>query len=72
MDELKAKGNDILTNTYWGCGTGNHTAYIIVQADNEAAALNMLPSSVKDNAKIVQVEKYTVDQIEAMHKEHMK
>lgn len=68
MDQLKAKGNDFLNNTYWGCHAGDHTAYIIVEAENEAAAKNMLPEAVRDHAKVIAVEKLTVEQIEAMHK----
>jgi hypothetical protein len=68
MDQLRAKGNDFLGNVYWGCHTGDHTAYMIVEAENEAAAKNMLPEAARDHAKVIAVEKFTVEQIEAMHK----
>ncbi|MCI0450700.1 MAG: hypothetical protein L0Y79_13140 [Chlorobi bacterium] len=68
MDDLKAKGNDFLSKTYWGCHSGDHTAYVIVDAESEAAARNTLPASAKDNAKVIAVEKFTVEQIESMHK----
>jgi len=69
MDDLKTKGNDFLSNTFWGCHSGDHTAYVIVNAENETAARNTLPASAKDNAKVIMVEKFTVEQIESMHKQ---
>jgi hypothetical protein len=68
MDQLKAKGNDFMQNVYWGCHSGDHTAYMIIEAENETAARNMLPEAARDHAKIITVEKFTVEQIEAMHK----
>jgi hypothetical protein len=41
---------------------------VIVDAENEAAARNTLPASAKDDAKVIAVEKFTVEQIESMHK----
>jgi len=70
MDELKNKGDAFLSNVYWGCKTGDHTAYVIVEAESEAAARTQLPANERDKAKVIPVNKFTVEQIETMHKEH--
>ena len=68
MDEVnKAKG---LAAWDWGCMAGNHTAYRIVKAKDEAAALAMVPASVRDKAHAYKIIKMTPAMLEGAHK-HM-
>jgi len=69
MDEIKAKGQDLLSKTYWACHSGDHTAYAIITAESQQAAVNLLPSEAQKTAKVIPVEQFTVEQIEMMHKE---
>jgi hypothetical protein len=55
----------------WGCMAGNHTAYRIVQAADENAALAMVPESVRAKAHAYKLSKMTPAQLEAAHKGHM-
>lgn len=54
----------------WGCASGNHTAYRIVHAADEQAALAMVPENVRAKAQAFKVGKMTPAQLEAAHK-HM-
>lgn len=55
----------------WGCMAGIHTAYRMVKAKDENAALARVPASVRSKAKAIRVMKLTPAQLEAAHKEHM-
>jgi hypothetical protein len=54
----------------WGCMSGNHTAYRMVKAADEAAALAMVPESVRSKAKVMKLTKMTAAQLAAAHKAH--
>ena len=54
----------------WGCMSGNHTAYRIVDAKDEAAALAMVPENVRAKAKAYKITKMDSKTLEAAHKQH--
>ncbi len=54
----------------WGCASGNHTAYRIVHAPDEQAALALVPENVRAKAQVFKVGKMTPAQLDAAHK-HM-
>jgi hypothetical protein len=66
LDEVNAKGSKTLARFDWGCMTGDHTGYSIVEAENEAAVKAMLPAGMQ-NAHIVRLEKFTPEQIKEFH-----
>ncbi len=55
----------------FGCMSGNHTAYRIVQAADENAALAMVPEMVRAKAHVYKLAKMTPSQLDAAHKAHM-
>ena len=68
MDDLqKAKHLD---GWSWGCMAGNHTAYRMVMAKDEAAALAMVPESVRAKAHVYKLAKMTSAMLAAAHKQH--
>ncbi len=62
------QGEDVLKKFAWGCMSGDHTAYAMVSANSETAARNMVPSIVRGKARVVKVDRFTPEQIRAMHK----
>ena len=66
LDEVQATGTQLLSKTDWGCMAGDHTAYVILEAKNEAALKKMVPASWGD-AKIVKLNKFTAKEIESFH-----
>ncbi len=68
LDDMVAKEPQVLAKTEWGCMAGDHTGYTIVSAKDEAAARNMVPAAVRDQAKVIKVTKFTPEQIKAFHK----
>ncbi|MBI1796144.1 MAG: hypothetical protein HY076_03930 [Candidatus Eisenbacteria bacterium] len=54
----------------WGCMAGNHTAYRMVQAADENAALAMVPENVRAKAKAYKLTKMTAAMLEKAHQAH--
>lgn len=56
-----------LKNFEFGCESGDHTAYAIVTAANEDEAKAMLPEDQRANAKVVKLDRFTAEQLRAVH-----
>lgn len=67
--ELKDKGDAFLSKFYFGCHHGDHTSYAILQGTSEDAVRKTLIKSQQDVAKIIPVDKMTVDEILKFHKD---
>jgi hypothetical protein len=68
LDDYAANNPALLKKIDWGCMVGDHTGYVVVEAANETAARNMLPADERKSAEIVQLNKFTVEQIKEFHK----
>jgi hypothetical protein len=68
LDAMADKSPKMLKVTEWGCMAGDHTGYAFIQGENEEAVRAMLPETLRADAKIVKVSKFTADQIRAFHK----
>jgi hypothetical protein len=70
LDEVLALGPSALANYDFACAVGdhsNHMCYTIVEAANEAAARATLPERVRSTAQVVEVGKFTPEQIRSFH-----
>jgi hypothetical protein len=67
LDEELVKGTDVLEKFDFGCKTGDHTAYAIVDANTRDDALRLVPSFLRSGAKVLEVGKITPDMIRAFH-----
>jgi len=67
LDEVLAKGAELLDKFHWGCMAGVHNGWAIVEAESESAARNMVPPSQRGKWRITEVTKITPEQIEAYH-----
>lgn len=68
LDEHLAKGTDVLEKMYFGCKSGDHTGYAIVDVKSEQEARSMIPSFLAGKTRIVEVGKFTPEEIKAFHK----
>ena len=69
LDAFLQAGAHDLTNAEWGCRAGVHTAWIIVEAENDAEARLMVPPVIRKSAKLVRVNRFTPEEIREMGKE---
>ncbi len=67
LDEMEAKGSDILGKFVFGCKEGDHTGYAIVDEESRDAALSLLPDSLQETACITKVERFTPADIRLLH-----
>ena len=56
-------GSHFLTNAHWGCPDGAHKAWIIVDIESKEQARSILPSAFRSQAKIVRLEKFTMEDV---------
>jgi hypothetical protein len=70
LDEISsgARGSELLDQSFFGCASGVHTSWAVVEAPNEAAARNMIPEFLRKRARVVGVMQHTPETIRAMHK----
>ncbi|MBI5192527.1 MAG: hypothetical protein HZA08_03670 [Nitrospirae bacterium] len=67
LDEILAEGPAILNKFDWGCAAGDHTGYAVVDAENESTVRSMVPNFLRYKTKIMQVSKFTPEQIKSFH-----
>lgn len=63
-------GSHFLVNADWGCLDGEHKAWIILEGGSREDALSVLPLSVRPQAKIVELAKFTTDDVDAVLGRH--
>ncbi len=57
-----------ITHYDWGCESGDHTGWLILEAENDEEALLSVPSLVRNKARAIRIRKYTPEQIQEFHK----
>jgi hypothetical protein len=65
LNETEQLGS--LSQFEWGCRQGDHTGYAIVRATSKEEALSVVPSSLREKARVVKVERFTAADLKAMH-----
>jgi nicotinate-nucleotide pyrophosphorylase len=63
-------GSHFLSNADWGCTDGDHKAWIIVEVDSKDEARFILPPAFRAQAKIVRLNKFTIEEINEILRHH--
>jgi hypothetical protein len=63
-------GSHFLTNADWGCLDGEHKAWIIVDCDSKEDAECILPPAFRPKAKIVKLNKFTMEHLDQIRSHH--
>jgi hypothetical protein len=63
-------GSHFLTHADWGCKDGEHKAWIIADVDNKAEACSIVPPALRANAKVVSLNKFTMEEIDDILQNH--
>ena len=63
-------GSHFLSHAHWGCRDGVHKSWMIVEVDSKSEARGIVPPGVRDDAKVVQLNTFTIDEIESVLREH--
>ena len=67
LDSIMGFSGSLLNRFDWGCKAGEHMGWVIVEAQDEATALKMLPSSIRDEARASRLNKFTADEVKDFH-----
>jgi hypothetical protein len=67
LDEILLRGPGALAKYDFGCMSGDHTGYVIVESGSESEARENVPSFLRGKARIVKVDKITPEQIKSFH-----
>jgi len=70
IETLLKTGSHWLTNAEWGCMDGEHKGWVIVDVDSKEEARCILPPVYRSSAKIVQLNKFSMEEIEEMLRHH--
>lgn len=57
-------GSHFLSNADWGCRDGDHNAWLTVEVDSRDEARSILPPAFRAQARIVQLNKFTIAEID--------
>jgi hypothetical protein len=63
-------GSHFLTHTDWGCMDGEHKAWLVVEVDNKEDARRILPPAFRSQARIVGLNKFSLEQIDEILARH--
>jgi hypothetical protein len=56
-----------LTHFDWGCKDGDHTGWVIIEAENAKEALMVVPPKQRPSARVVRLTKFSSADVEKMH-----
>ncbi len=63
-------GSHFFTHADWGCKDGEHKAWAIVEVDTRDEARAIVPPPYRSQAKVVQLNAFTKDEIENFLRQH--
>jgi hypothetical protein len=72
VEILLKTGSHFLSHADWGCNDGVHKAWVTVEAENKEQAKNMLPTSYRNEATIVKLNKFSIEEIEEILSHHQR
>lgn len=52
-----------LTHFYWGCKSGDHTGYAMIEAENEKEALYSIPTVIRNKGRAIGVVQFDPDKV---------
>ena len=70
LDSVLAVSHELLNRFDWGCKAGDHTGWAVVEAQNEATARMLLPTSIRAHAHAIPLNKFSAEEVNSFHAEH--
>lgn len=58
-----------ITHFDWGCSDGDHTGWIVLEAESASQALMVVPPNQRNRARVTKLVKFSPADIEKMHDE---
>ena len=67
---LLSSGSHYLTHADFGCLDGEHKAWVIIESDTKQEALFIIPPPFRSHAKIVKLNNFSLEEIDALLEKH--
>jgi hypothetical protein len=67
LDTVLDRSPELLDKLEWGCNTGEHIGWAFLEGNSESDIRGMVPPPLLDKTRIVEVNKYTPDEIRSFH-----
>jgi hypothetical protein len=67
---LLSTGSHFLTNADWGCLDGVHKAWFFMEAASKEEAMMVVPPAYRKDTKILQLNKFKLEEVEELLKHH--
>lgn len=65
-----ASGSHFLSQADWGCRDGIHSAWMVIEANDKEEVRNIIPPSFRSHARIVGLNKFTMEEVEDLMSLH--
>ncbi len=65
-----SSGSHFLTNAEWGCFDGDHRCWMKVDVNDKQEARGIVPPGLRAHAHIVQLNRFTMDEIDEVLRRH--
>ena len=65
LQQIEAIG--MITHFDWGCKDGEHVGWVMLEAENKAEALMVVPTNQRVKARVIKLTKFSPDDIRSMH-----
>jgi hypothetical protein len=63
IQAIEKYGSHLLTNMDWGCKAGVHCGWTIVEVGNRQAAMQLVPPEARQDAVIVELNRFTKEEM---------
>lgn len=70
VDVFLKTGSHFLARADWGCKDGEHKAWMVVEVDSKDEARRIVPPAFRPKAKIVQLNTFTMAEIDDILRHH--
>ena len=70
VDVFLKTGSHFLSTADWGCKDGVHKAWIVVEVDSKEEARGIVPPAFRAQARVVQLNAFSREEIESILHDH--
>ena len=64
---IVSHGMHLMNHTWFGCNAGVHVGWLNLEVDNEREARGMLPPTLRNQARVVEVERFSPVEAQDTH-----
>lgn len=70
VEAFLRSGSHFLTHADWGCKDGDHRAWVMLDVGTKEEARNVIPPMFRAHANVVQLNSFTLQDIEPFLRKH--